>query len=77
MCQPSLFYFGLPISMGYPEQTCLLHLKAYLDTEAGNFAKASVITALIFLFIFFWHFGLYCRDKNHAENLEAAQASPQ
>jgi hypothetical protein len=48
-----------------------------LDTEAGNFAKASVITALIFLFIFFWHFGLYCRDKNHAENLEAAQASPQ
>ena len=74
MCQPSLFYFGLPISKGYPQETCLLHLKAYLDTGAGNFAKASVLTALIYLFIFFMHFGLYCRDKNHGEDNQAQNA---
>lgn len=68
MCRPSLFYFGLPVSMGYPEETCLHHMKDFLDTEAANFAKASVVTGLIFLFIFILHFGLYFRDKNHLED---------
>lgn len=67
MCRPSLFYFGLPLTMGYPEETCIHHFKEYLDSSAGNFAKASVLTGLIFLFIFFMHFGLYCRDKDHLE----------
>ena len=68
MCRPSLFYFGLPISKGYPEETCIHDFKEYLDTTAGSFAKASVMTGFIFLFIFFMHFGLYCRDKRHLED---------
>lgn len=77
MCKSSLFYFGLPITKGYPEQTCIHHFKDYLDTSAGSFAKASVMTGLIFLFIFFMHFGLYCRDKNHQESEEKTQEENQ
>lgn len=35
------------------------------------------MTGLIFLFIFFMHFGLYCRDKNHQESEEKAQEENQ
>lgn len=63
MCRPALFYFGRPISEGYPEKTCLAELKEYLDEGAENFASASVGTAFFCLWIFFLHFGLYCRSK--------------
>ena len=63
MCRPGLFYFGLPISEGYPEKTCLIEFKEYLDEGASNFAATSMATAFFCLWVFFLHFGLYCRSK--------------
>jgi hypothetical protein len=64
MCRPALFYFGRPITEGYPEKTCLTELKEYLDEGASNFAAASMGTAFFCLWIFFLHFGLYFRSKD-------------
>ena len=36
MCRPSLFYYGRPISEGYPEKTCLAELHEYLAESLGE-----------------------------------------
>jgi len=63
MCRPALFYFGRSINDGYPLETCLMSLKEYLDNEAGSYGDTTYFTAMVALFLFFLHFGLYFRQK--------------
>ena len=64
MCKPALFYYGLNISEGYPDKTCLAELHEYLADGAESYAAAATGTGCFCLYMFFLHFGLYCRSKD-------------
>ena len=59
MCRPALFYHTLPITEGYPKQTCLQEMKQFVDDGAVDFAKSAVTTGVLCLILFILHFGFY------------------
>ena len=59
MCRPSLFYFGVSINEGYPDETCLMQFKEYLDKHAQSYGYTCYITAILTLIIWLLHFGFY------------------
>ena len=70
MCQRGLFYFGLDLHNGPPEQTCFLKFKNSLHATAEAFAINSILCGVVALFIFFTHFGLYCRPFQDQDQVE-------
>jgi len=69
MCKKSLFYFGLDLHNGIPGDTCLVEFKIALSSIAGVFGTQSILTGVLALFMFFAHFGLYCRPVPANRNL--------
>jgi len=60
MCRPALFYHSLPVSEGYPVQTCVQEYKEFIDDGGINFARSSVATGVMCLLIFLVHLRFYC-----------------
>ena len=67
MCKPSLFYFTRDLAEGPPVDTCLVHMKQFLSSSSRSFATVSVLTGVTALFLFLFHFGLYCRPIESSE----------
>lgn len=67
MCHPSLFYFGNPTSDGQPEETCLLHFKHALSSQAKPFADTLIVAGVVCLVMFNAHFILYKRPKRSSQ----------
>ena len=61
MCQPGLFFFGKNIKNGPPTETCLHHLKEYMEDVAAPYAEFGCLSAVFALLIFVCHVGLYNR----------------
>ena len=59
MCRPALFYHSLPVSEGYPVQTCVQEFKEFVDDGAVSFAQASVVTGVLSLLLFLMHIRFY------------------
>lgn len=76
MCKPSLFYFSKDLAVGPPKQTCLLATKKYMSTSSGSFAVTSTMTGVTALFLFFFHFCLYCRPPAEDENYGGDHVDP-
>ena len=74
MCRPSLFYFGVSIDEGFPQKTCLMQFKKYLDTHASDFGYTSGITAILCLWLWLLHFALYFRQTDeYFDTLESGE----
>lgn len=70
MCKPALFYFGRNLDEGPPKKTCLLASKQFFSAASRSFAITSVLTGVVALFQFFFHFCLYCRPAPPSGDFE-------
>lgn len=77
MCRQGIFYFENPTHMGPPTETCMKHFKEVMADTTRPFAVTSIITGLICLFLFFFHFALYFRpyDKEGESNFPSASGA--
>jgi len=69
MCRPALFYHSLPVSEGYPMQTCIQELKEFVDDGAVSFAQTSVVTGVLSLVLFLMHFRFYFIEPENTEEI--------
>ena len=70
MCRAGLFYFSKDIAYGPPVRTCLSKMKHEIDETTRPYAWSAMITGFCCLFLFFMHFGLYCRPESNTDRIE-------
>ena len=64
VCEPSLFYFTLPLADGPPTTTCLSHMKGVIANNLTYMGMVSTLCGLLMLFTWLCQ---YCLWKNYEE----------
>lgn len=61
ICRTAIFYFSNPVDYGPPKQTCLSKFVTHVSQKSSAPATMSILTGVLALFTFFFHFLLYMR----------------
>jgi len=59
VCQPALFYFNQPISLGKPTHSCIGNLKDAITAEFGGLGAATLCSGILLLLIFIMQYCLW------------------
>ena len=63
ICKSPIFWGYKRVTEGQPANPCIYTLKAEFDESAGIMGYFMVFTAVMILFVFLFHFGLYLSDE--------------